>query len=85
MKYQLVSIQKFSYSVMPDLIRHPEAFEKTGFRLGGGNDEVSHDLISGWTLAEVIQIYTGYIEGSQPGVERGICHNEKDHWACRHL
>ena len=25
-------IQKFRYAVMPDLIRHPEAPEKTGFR-----------------------------------------------------
>jgi len=32
-RFYLVSVHKFSCSVMPDLIRHPEPFEKTGFRL----------------------------------------------------
>ena len=45
-----VSIQKFIYAVMPDLIRHPGAFEKTGFRLRGRNDGVGHDAIYGWIL-----------------------------------
>ncbi len=30
---QLVSVHKFPSSVMPDLIRHPETLENTGFRL----------------------------------------------------
>jgi hypothetical protein len=28
-----VSVYKYAFSVMPDLIRHPEGIEKTGFRL----------------------------------------------------
>jgi hypothetical protein len=29
----LESVYKCAFSVMPDLIRHPEGFESTGFRL----------------------------------------------------
>jgi len=31
--FYLESVYKIRYSVMPDLIRHPEPLEKTGFRL----------------------------------------------------
>ncbi|MBM4349450.1 MAG: hypothetical protein FJ106_06130 [Deltaproteobacteria bacterium] len=31
--YYLESVYKFPFSVMPDLIRHPEGLERTGFRL----------------------------------------------------
>jgi hypothetical protein len=39
-----------SFSVMPDVIRHPEAFEKTGFRLSPESGLSLNQAIYGQTL-----------------------------------
>ena len=39
-----------AYSVMPDLIRHPEGFEKTGFRLSPERRLSLNQAIYGQTL-----------------------------------
>ncbi len=51
----LESVYKFRLSVMPDLIRHPESLEKTGFRLEftpvktGAGMTPSYEKVSLWT------------------------------------
>ncbi len=50
-----MSVYKVRYSVMPDVIRHPEPLEKTGFRLEftpvktGAGTTPSHKKVSLWT------------------------------------